>query len=83
MSYSVSIKFKKKNDTTPQNINNVIGLIPPAYRGGHTQTNMMQVMFPSSRYTIDFRDNKNLADNFAQELFTRYGNIFDINRDYL
>lgn len=51
-----------------KNINKIIELIPPAYRMGHTQSNMMK-MYPSSSYTISFRDNKALAEDFRLKLF--------------
>ena len=44
MDYTVTIKFKKKNEVTPKNINKVIELIPVTYKLGHTQKNMMDCL---------------------------------------
>ena len=83
MDYTVTIKFKKKNEVTPKNINKVIELIPVAYKLGHTQKNMMEFMYPSSSYVISFRENQEAAENFRLSLFKRYGNIFDIKCNYI
>lgn len=83
MDYTVTIKFKKKNEVTPKNINKAIELIPVAYKLGHTQKNMMEFMYPSSSYVINFRENQKAAENFRLNLFENHGNIFDIKCNYI
>ncbi len=83
MKYTVTIKFKKRNEVTPDNINKVIELIPVAYKLGHTQANMMKSMYPSKSYIIDFKENQEVAEAFRKKLFNAYGNIFDINCNYI
>lgn len=83
MDYTVTIKFKNKNEVTPKNINKVIELILVAYKLEHTQKNMMKSMYPSFSYIINFRENQKAAENFRFNLFENYRNIFDIKCNYI
>ncbi len=81
MNYEVTIKFIRKNDCSPDNVNKIIECIPPAYRSGHTQVNLIQSMFPSKSYTISFK-NKEVAEKFRIDLFTYNGNLLQIVKNY-
>jgi len=82
MDYIISVKFIRKNECSPLNVNKIIDCIAPSYRGGHKQTTMVKAMYPSKTYKISFGDNNDIAEKFRVDLFINHGDLLQITKNY-